>query len=90
MLEKRREAQKKELDDKRKQIAEQNTSNVGSINTKFASRKDFKEDKLKQATFGVVTYDEFMARQETLEAGEDVGITNAPTKYVPFISPSLS
>ena len=32
---------------------------------------DFKEDKLKLATFGVVTYEEFMARQESLEVDEN-------------------
>lgn len=71
MLEKQREQQRKQLEDQKKKISETNAS-VESIGAKFASRQDFKEDKLKKATFGLVTHEEFIAKQESLEIGEDL------------------
>lgn len=83
MLEKRRETDKKQLEEKKKSISESNRT-VGSIGSKFASRQDFKEDKLKKATFGLVTHEEFIAKQESVEVGEELLYpknTKKQTKY---------
>ena len=78
MLEKRREEEKRLLEEKKKQISAEG-STVGSIGTKFASRKDFKEDHLKKATFGLVTHEEFIAKQESVEVGEELPVLKKPS-----------
>lgn len=71
LLEKRRGQQLEALEIKKKKLSE-NSASISSIESKFASKSDFKEEQLKQVTFGLVTHEEFLAKQESIEIGEDL------------------
>ena len=79
MLEKQRDKQMQNFEEKKK-LMEKGITSFMPITDKFATKTDFKEDKLKMATFGLVTHEEFIAKQESLEVGEDILPAIAPVE----------
>jgi glycine betaine/choline ABC-type transport system substrate-binding protein len=64
-LAKAREDQQKRFEESKKAIEEKHK--IESIRSKFASNRDDVEDQLKQATVGLVSYEDFKRKRQDLE-----------------------
>jgi hypothetical protein len=69
-LEKEAKRRQEEFENKKKESEKLSSVSVSSISDRFANKSDFAEEKLKKATIGLVTFDDFQRTQASLKGSE--------------------